>query len=206
MIEKIFRIFEQHLLLYEMDEKELSNKRRRSKLLPFYRWETKHGIEARFYFDSEDFLKNRPYPIVEVLDAYGTVTYDIDGTNVTLFDMYGEEDENVGRWPIEKKFSVVCTVCIMYDNKIEVADIIVNKNLLPRKNMKLAFHMKGIIPSSLQGFRFFGKRSFYFYPQERFVSMRLSREDYANVPEELKHKKSEGWASSPRVKIQLEAV
>ena len=66
--------------------------------------------------------------------------------------------------------------------------------------------MVGDIPKKLQSIKFYGKQAFYFYPDKKFVSLKVDNNDYETVPEKYKHKKAQGWVSGPRVKIPVESV
>jgi hypothetical protein len=204
MIEKIFHAMNE-LIFYELDERECNKKmRRKERMLPFYREKVHGKSHIAFDFNAEDFLANKFFKANTILDAYGTVEYDIDGISTILLNTYGEEDiAKIKRFSRRSPYVSIFTICIIYNNKIEVADVVTSRSVLPRKKMKILNHMIGDIPKELQGISFQGKRAFYFNDKGGAVSLRLKDEDYADVPDKYKHIEAKGWVSGPRVKVKV---
>jgi hypothetical protein len=194
------------LILVEMDGKEWGNKKeRQSKIVPYFKDKNNEIIIS---FNTNDFLINKLFPLIKSLDAYGTAIYDVNGINVTLLNTYNNNDKNElnERYSLEKKYTPIITFCYIYNKYIEVADIVLLNKMLPRKRLSIHNHMIGIIPKELRNLEFSGKEVFCYYPSERFISLRVKTKDYKSISQIYKHKDSEDWMSSSRVKIHLELV
>lgn len=189
------------LVLVEMDIKEWANKKeRQKKIIPYYK---KNG-NIILNFGAEDFLYNKSFPLINCIDAYGSVTYDINGNNVSLLNTYGEKHFIEKRYD-NTNFIPLISTCFIYEDNIEVADIVLYKKIMPRKKFFVYNHMIGKIPKELKGIEFGGYKAFRFYPTERLVSLKLLNKSF-KVPQVYKHLDSEDWESDPYVKIHLEIV
>lgn len=191
-----------HLVLIEMDGKEWANKKdRQPKIIPYYK---DINGEVIINFDTSDFLINKPFPLIKGVDAYGSAIYNVNGIYVTLLNTYGEDDDIAERYPANSKYVPILPICYIYDKYVEVADIVILKSIMPRKRFSIQNHMIGIIPEELRELEFGGKRAFYFYPNERFVSLRVKSKDYKSISQVYRHKDSEDWISTPRIKVHLQ--
>lgn len=189
------------LVLVEMDIKEWVNKKeRQNKIIPYY----KKNDNIILKFGAEDFLYNKSFPLIKGIDAYGSAVYNINGNNVFLLNTYGE------KYFLEKRynntnFAPLISVCFMYEDNIEVADIVLSKKIMPRKKFFVYNHMTGKIPKELIGIELGGYKAFHFYPTERIVSLKLLNKNF-KIPQIHKHLDSEDWESEPYIKIHLEIV
>jgi hypothetical protein len=187
-----------HLILVEMDIKEWNNKKRQPKIIAYYRENEKITVS----FDLNDFMLNKPFALIECIDAYGSAKYDVNGIPTIVLNTCGENENVIKRYPENSLFTSILTFCILYGNNIEVADMVISKKILPRKKFFIKNHMIGIIPKELKNIKLGGKNAFYFYPEERLISLRVDSKD--KIPIIYRHKDSEDWISKPYIKINLE--
>jgi len=140
-------------------------------------------------FDTQNFIINKLFPIRKRLSPYGDCILRIKGQEVYLLNTYGAEDD----YPCYVFFCA----CIIYDNKIEVADFAIEDGQIIRQN-----HMIGKIPKRLFKKLLFAKRSFYFYRKHHRISLRCQENKYDSVPSSFQHKMAKDWASGPRVWVK----
>jgi hypothetical protein len=189
------------LILVEMDIKEWVNKKeRQNKIIPYY----KKNDNVLLKFGAEDFLYNKSFPLVKCIDAYGSAIYNVNGNNISLLNTYGD------KYFIDKRydntnFVPLISICFIYEDNIEVADIVLSKKIMPRKKFFIYNHMIGKIPKELKNLELGGYKAFRFYPNERLVSLKLLNKNF-KVPQIYKHLDSEDWESDPYVKIHLEII
>lgn len=193
------------MIIYEIDINEVENIQPRAKIIPFYRYASDNKQIVIFYFDAEYFLLNKTFKVLKRLDAYGSTMYEVDNKSVILLNTYGEED-NALEYFLDSKVVSVFTICIIYDNIVEVADVVNSKSILPRKKLELRNYMYAELPKELQGADFSGKRAFYFYRKDSLLSLRIKQDIYTKLPESLKHIEAENWVSGPRTLIKLKSV
>jgi len=130
------------------------------------------------------------------IDAYGGCTFMFNKKKYTMFNTYGEEDRL-------NPYVIYC-ICLKCDNKILVADIVWNPET---RQIELKNRCTGIIPEILiDCYIGEGKRGFYYYRKEHYVSLRTCYQDYNRIPQELKHVEAEDWISGPRLKITVQEV
>jgi hypothetical protein len=190
-----------HLILVEMDIKEWINKKeKQAKIIPYY----KSNDNIILKFGADDFLYNKPFPMKQCIDAYGSAIYDINGIEVSLFNTYGEKDYINKRYENTNYISLL-PVCFIYDDFIEVADIVLLKKIMPRKKFFIFNHMISKIPKELKNIKIGGYNAFRFYPSERLLSLRLLNKN-VDIPQVYKCLDSEDWESLPQVKIHLEPL
>ena len=190
-----------HLILVEMDIKEWVNKKeKQAKIIPYY----KSNDHIVLKFGADDFLYNKPFPMIECIDAYGSAIYNMNGIEISLFNTYGEKDYIEKRYE-NTNYVPLLPICFIYDDFIEVADIVLSKKIMPRKKFFIFNHMIGKIPKELKNIKIGGYNAFRFYPTERLLSLKLLDKNI-DIPQIYRHLDSEDWESSPQIKIHLELL
>jgi len=190
------------LIFMEMDIKEWNNKKEKQiKVIPYY----KKNDNIFLKFDANDFLINKPFPLIEYIDAYGSALYDLNGVKTILLNTNGEAKR------IEKRYKntdyiPLMPICFIHGEYIEVADIVISKKIIPRKKFFIYNHMIGIIPKELSEIKVGGNNAFRFYPQDRIVSVRVQPDMCNKIPQIYKHLDSEDWQSLPYMKINLQLL
>lgn len=158
------------------------------------------------------------YQFVERLDGYWSTKFfyyanidkEINERTFAILNTYGDEDNINDR--IKYPLVPIIGLCIVRDDGIvEVADIVV-KSVRPKPLIILENYMIGKLPYQVskliqeKSFNIFcSKRAYNFYPQDKFVSIRISDDIYSNIDDKYKHKKFEEYISGPRIKIVLES-
>lgn len=153
-------------------------------------------------FDNENFLENNPFELVRKLDGYDSaVMQHSSGLKFAIYDTYGDEDEE-RHDKLDKVWYHLFTPCILREDHImEVGDIRFN---MATKDLRLDSYLKKVIPKQLRHIQFDDigvKRSFFYYPEERTVSLRLrSNELYEGISSMYKHRNARiKTASTPRI-------
>jgi hypothetical protein len=190
------------LIFVEMDIKEWINKKeKQTKIIPYY----KKGDNVILKFDANDFLINKPFPLIKYIDAYGSALYDLNGIKTILLNTYGEIKEMEKRYD-NTNYVPLMPICFIYDEYVEVADIVISKKIMPRKKFFIYNHMIGIIPPKLRDIEVGGNNAFHFYPQDRIVSIKIKPNMCDKIPQIYKHLDSEDWESLPYIKMNLELL